>query len=263
MDSQLAPSPVSTRASIRLKQPAVVVDDVQVKYRLRRGSAESLRARLLGRGNTASPIVEHEALRGVSVRIEQGASLGVIGSNGSGKTTLLRLITRVLRPTAGRVRVHGRIAPLLDLVGGFHPELSGSDNIVLNGTLLGLRRREILARMDSIVDFAEIGQFIHAPLRTYSAGMVLRVGFAVATDIEPDVLVIDESLGVGDERFQRKCAARIDQLRARGVTFVLVSHDLESIRRLCPEVLWLDRGRVRMVGPADEVIAAYRTEEQS
>ncbi|MEZ5319737.1 MAG: ABC transporter ATP-binding protein [Vicinamibacterales bacterium] len=231
-------------------------------YRIQQGAGGSLRAWLSGRDRSAG-FAEHEALRGVGVTIPQGGSLGVIGSNGSGKTTLLRLIARVLRPTTGRVRVHGRVAPLLDLVGGFHPELTGRDNIVLNGTQLGLRRREILARVDSIVDFAEIGRFIDAPLATYSAGMILRVGFAVATDIAPDVLVIDEALGVGDERFQRKCAARIDGLRARGVTFILVSHDLQSIRRLCARVLWLDRGRVRMIGEAAEVIAAYLDAQQS
>lgn len=243
-------------------RPAVVLDAVSVSYRMRGGPADSLRAWLFGRGRS-SDLIEHEALRDVGVTIPQGSSLGVIGSNGSGKTTFLRLISRVLRPTSGRVRVRGRVAPLLDLVGGFHPDLSGRDNIVLNGTLLGLRRQEVLARLDAIVDFAEIGAFIDAPLRTYSAGMVLRVGFAVATDIEPDILVIDEVLGVGDEHFQRKCAARIDGLRARGATFVLVSHDLQSVARLCPRVLWLDRGRIRMMGPAPDVITAYLAESQS
>lgn len=233
-----------------------------MRYQVQHGSAASLRAYLLGRGRPPA-FVAHDALRDVSLTIARGASLGVIGSNGSGKTTLLRLIARVLRPTVGRVRVRGRIAPLLDLVGGFHPDLTGRDNIVLNGTLLGLRRHEIRARIDSIVDFAEIGRFIDAPLRTYSAGMILRVGFAVATDIEPDVLVIDEALGVGDERFQLRCAARMDRLRARGVTFVLVSHDLHSVQRLCSQVLWLDGGRIRMIGPAEDVIPAYREAQQS
>lgn len=262
MASQPAPDLAPAVDTGAAEQPAVVLDDVVVRYRVQQGSAASLRAYLLGRDRRAD-FVDHEALRGISVTIPQGASLGVIGSNGSGKTTMLRLIARVLRPTAGRVRVRGRIAPLLDLVGGFHPDLTGRDNIVLNGTLLGLRHHEIRARLDSIVDFAEIGRFIDAPLRTYSAGMILRVGFAVATDIEPDVLVIDEALGVGDERFQRRCSARIDHLRARGVTFILVSHDLQSIKRLCSRVLWLDRGRIRMIGGASEVIASYVAEQQS
>lgn len=261
---------ISPRASeavpattVRATRPAVVIDDVSVCYRLRREPPGSLRAYLLGRQRTGDAIVEHEALRGVSLAIAAGESLGIIGSNGSGKTTLLRLIARVLRPTRGRVRVDGRVVPLLDLVGGFHPELSGRDNILLNGTLFGLARRDIDARLDRIVDFAEIGGFIDAPLRTYSAGMVLRLGFAVATATEPDVLVIDEAMGVGDERFQRKCAARIDDLRRHGATFVLVSHDLHSIRRLCSRALWLDAGQIRASGPAAEVTGAYLAEHDA
>jgi ABC-type polysaccharide/polyol phosphate transport system ATPase subunit len=241
-------------------RPAVAVEHVSVRYRLSRGSGGSLRSYVLGHKESVG-FREHEALHDVSLALAPGSSLAAIGSNGSGKSTLMRLIARVIRPTTGRVRVHGRVAPLLDLVGGFHPDLSGRDNIILNGTLLGLRRREIEQRVESIVDFAEIGRFIDAPLRTYSAGMVLRVGFAVATDIEPDVLVIDEALGVGDEHFQRKCAARIDHLRSHGVTFILVSHDLQAVRRLCSRVIWLDRGHLRADGPAEDVISAYLTDQ--
>jgi lipopolysaccharide transport system ATP-binding protein len=244
--------------------PAVLMEDVSVRYQVPRERAGSLKEYLLRRRPRADiRPMEHEALSGVSLGIPAGEALGVIGSNGSGKTTLLRVMARVLRPSGGRVRVRGRVAPILDLIGGFHPELTGRENIVFNGTLLGLRTRDIAARIDSIVDFAEIGAFIDAPLRTYSAGMMLRLGFAVATDTEPDILIIDEALGVGDEYFQRKCAARIDGLRARGITFVLVSHDLHSVRRLCTRVMWLDRGRVRMIGHPAEVIAAYQAGQQS
>lgn len=248
-----------TRANL---PPAVVVEDVSVRYRLTNVSAQSLRGLLVGRGG-APRVTGHDALRNVNLHVQPGASLAIIGSNGSGKTTLLRLMAKVLQPTAGRVRVRGRIAPLFDLVAGFHPEMSGRDNIMTYGTLLGLRRHEIRRRLDSMVDFAEIGAFIDAPLRTYSAGMVLRLGFAVATDIDPDILVIDEVLGVGDERFQRKCAARIDELRARGVTFILVSHDLQSVQRLCSRVLWLERGTMRALGPAADVIDSYLAEQPS
>jgi lipopolysaccharide transport system ATP-binding protein len=239
--------------------PAVLMENVSVRYQLPRERAGSLKEHLLRRRPRSNVrAMEHEALCGVTLGIPAGEALGVIGSNGSGKTTLLRLMAQVMRPSGGRVRVRGRVAPILDLIGGFHPELTGRENIVFNGTLLGLRRRDIAARIDSIVDFAEIGAFIDAPLRTYSAGMMLRLGFAVATDTEPDILVIDEALGVGDEYFQRTCAARIDGLRARGITFVLVSHDLHSVRRLCTRVMWLDRGRARMIGHPAEVIAAYQ-----
>lgn len=237
--------------------PAVLLEDVSVRYRVPQDRAGTLKEHVLHRLRGRTRFVEHDALRAVTVGIAAGDALAVIGANGSGKTTLLRLIARVLRPTTGRVRVRGRVAPILDLVGGFHPELTGRENVLLNGTLLGLGRREIGARLAHIIEFAEIDGFIDAPLRTYSAGMVLRLGFAVATDAEPDVLVIDEALGVGDERFQRKCAARLDGFRTQGITFVLVSHDMHSVRRLCTRALWLDRGRVRMLGPADDVVAAY------
>lgn len=253
---------ISPAASDSSPVPAVLIEDVSVRYRLSLGRAGSLKEHLLRRPRANRAPVEHEALRGVSLAVPAGEALGVIGSNGSGKTTLLHLMARVMHPDGGRVRVRGRVAPILDLVGGFHPELTGRENIVFNGTLLGLRRRDILARIDSIVDFAEIGPFIDAPLRTYSAGMILRLGFAVATDAEPDVLVIDEAPGVGDEYFQRKCARRIDGLRARGITFVVVSHDLQSVQRLCTRVMWLDRGRSKMIGHPSEVIAAYQAGQQ-
>jgi ABC-type polysaccharide/polyol phosphate transport system ATPase subunit len=257
-DASIVPGDVDIDVSAATP-PAVLMEDVSVRFHVTHGRAGSLKEHLLRRRpRTEARPNEFEALRGVSVAIPAGEALGVIGANGSGKTTLLRVMARVLRPNGGRVRVRGRVAPILDLVGGFHPELTGRENIVFNGTLLGLRRRDIETRIESIVDFAEIGAFIDAPLRTYSAGMMLRLGFAVATDIEPDILVIDEALGVGDEYFQRKCAARIDGLRARGITFVLVSHDMHSVRRLCTRVLWLDRGQSRMIGHPAEVIAAYQ-----
>jgi ABC-type polysaccharide/polyol phosphate transport system ATPase subunit len=167
------------------------------------------------------------------------------------------LIARVLTPTSGRVRVRGRVAPILDLVGGFHPELTGRENIYLNGTLLGLTRRDIDRRLNGIVAFAELDGFIDAPVRMYSSGMVARLGFAIASDVDPDILVIDEALGVGDERFQLKCAERLDRFRARGITLVLVSHDMHSVQRLCTRALWIDQGHARTVGAVDAVVDAY------
>ena len=207
------------------------------------------------RGGTA--YLEHEALKDVSISIARGESVAIIGPNGSGKTTLLRLIARVLAPSAGRVRTWGRVAPMLDVVGAFHPELTGRENIFLNGTLLGLSRRDIDARLDRIVNFAEVGAFIDAPLRTYSSGMMARLGFAVASDTEADIVVVDEALGVGDERFQRKCAARIDAIQAHGTTFILVSHDMHSVQRLCSRALWLERGCVRATGAVADVVSAF------
>jgi ABC-type polysaccharide/polyol phosphate transport system ATPase subunit len=243
-----------TAASDRL---AIAIDDVCVRYRVPLDPGLSLKEYVVRRFARQRRHVDHEALAHVSVTVAKGAALGIIGANGSGKTTLLRLIAKVLTPTSGRVRVWGRVGPLLDVIGGFHPELTGRENVFLNGTLLGLSRREIAARFEAIAGFAEIGEFIDAPMRTYSSGMVVRLGFAIASDVDPDILAIDEALGVGDDRFQRKCAARLDGFRERGTTLVIVSHDMTSIRRLCTTALWLDHGRARMLGPVDEVVNAY------
>lgn len=197
------------------------------------------------------------ALEGVSVEIQRGEAMGVIGANGSGKSTLLGLIAGVLVPQAGTVEVQGRVVPLLELGAGFHPELTGRENIVLNGVLLGLRRAEVAERLDSIIDFSEMGDSLDQPLRTYSSGMIARLGFAVAAHLDPDVLLIDEILAVGDEHFQAKCRSTIAAFRDRGVTIVLVSHGLEDVRRLCHRVLWLERGRVRALGDPGAVIEAY------
>ena len=237
--------------------PAVRLDAVSVRYRVPHARVTSLKEYAIGRLRGVSRYWDHEALSDVSLEMAAGDALAVIGPNGSGKTTLLRLIARVLTPTSGRVRTVGRVAPILDVVGALHPELTGRENIFLNGAVLGLTRRQIAERVDRIVEFAELGAFIDAPLRMYSSGMMARLGFAVASDAEPDILVIDEALGVGDERFQRKCAARIDEIRARGTTFILVSHDMHSVLRLCSHALWLEGGRVRAMGPASRVAPSF------
>jgi len=241
----------------------VEIDHVSVHYRVPIDPVLSLKEYAIRRVTGRARYVEHAALDDVSLHAGPGDTVGIIGRNGAGKTTLLRLIARVLRPTSGRVRVLGRTAPILDLVGGFHPELTGRENIFLNGTLLGLTRREIDARIENIVSFAELDGFIDAPIRSYSSGMVARLGFAVASDVDPAVLVIDEALGVGDERFQVKCAARLDAFRARGTTLLLVSHDMHTIRRLCQRAVWIDRGRVRAEGPAGDVVDAYLDAQRS
>ncbi len=241
------------RAGAPYGAPVVQLDEVTVRYRVPQQRAGSFKEYLVGRAR-GSTYIEHEALRSVSLSVPRGEAVGVIGANGSGKTTLLRLIARVLTPSAGRVRTYGRVAPILDVVGALQPELTGRENIFLNGTMLGLTRRDVARRLDHIVDFAELGAFIDAPLRTYSSGMTARLGFAIASDTDADILVVDEALGVGDERFQRRCAARIDAIRAAGTTFILVTHDMSSVQRLCSRVVWLDAGQVRATGaPADIV----------
>jgi ABC-type polysaccharide/polyol phosphate transport system ATPase subunit len=197
------------------------------------------------------------ALHQVSLRVKKGEVFGLVGANGAGKTTLLRLVARVMRPTSGRVIVRGRVAPLLAMGAGFHPELTGRENVYLNGTLLGYTRRQVDEFFDWIVDFAELRDFIAAPIRTYSSGMMARLGFAVATAQMPDILIVDEVLSVGDIAFQEKCNARIKEFREQGSSILLVSHDMGSIKNLCGRAAWLNHGEIVHVGPTEDVVQKF------
>jgi ABC-2 type transport system ATP-binding protein/lipopolysaccharide transport system ATP-binding protein len=198
------------------------------------------------------------ALKDVSLDIYQGEVFGLVGVNGAGKSTLLKVIARVLHPTEGKVIVSGRVAPLLELGAGFHPELTGRENIFLNGAVLGYSYKDMLEKFDEIVEFSELGQFIDGPIRNYSSGMYARLGFAVATAREPEIVIVDEILGVGDEAFQKKCASRIEGFRRNGTTILLVSHNMATIASMCQRVAWLDHGVLKEVGAPDQVIQAYR-----
>jgi ABC-2 type transport system ATP-binding protein len=198
------------------------------------------------------------ALQNINLSIAPGEALGVIGHNGAGKSTLAKLIARILRPTKGRVVVRGQVAPLLEFGAGFHPELTGRENVYLNGALLGFTHKEMDEKFERIVDFAELGEFIDAPMRTYSSGMWARLGFAVATDVKPDILIVDEVLSVGDEAFQRKSAARMQTFRDHGATLLIVSHNMATIQETCHRAAWLHHGQLMQVGEPDEVIHAYR-----
>ena len=197
------------------------------------------------------------ALADVSFQVNDGEAVGIIGPNGSGKSTTLKLISRITEPWSGQVSTRGRIGSLIEIKSGIHPELTGRENIYLYGAILGLTRKDIKARFDEIVDFAELGRFIDTPVKRYSSGMEVRLGFSVAVHLEPDVLLIDEVLSVGDESFQRRCLTRMDEMRERGQTLVFVSHVLEDVKRLCTRVVYLDRAVVRADGPADEVVDLY------
>lgn len=197
------------------------------------------------------------ALDGVSFRVEPGRLVGVVGFNGAGKSTLLRLVAGVGRPDRGRVALEGRVGAILDLGVGFHPELTGRENIYVSGVTSGLTRREVVARFDSIVSFAEIEEFLDNPLRTYSTGMQLRLAFAVASHIDPEVLLIDEVLAVGDLRFQQKCMERIARFKEKGCTGLLVSHAPEQVQQLCDEAIWLHEGKLVAHGPSPEVCQRY------
>ena len=212
---------------------------------------------LLTRRRAAAPAAHLWALRQVSLGLEAGETLGLIGPNGAGKSTLLKLVARTISPTEGRVQVNGRLSALVELGSGFHPDLSGRENVYVDGALLGLSRREVAARLDSIVEFAGLARFIDVPVRNYSSGMLMRLGFAVATSFRPDILLIDEVLAVGDQSFQARCLARIRQMQEEGTAILFVSHSLDQVRRLCRRVAWLDGGQLRAVGPADEVVDEY------
>ncbi len=197
------------------------------------------------------------ALSDISFEVKKGEIFGLIGANGAGKSTLLKLVARVLRPSEGRVWVRGRVAPLLAMGAGFHMELSGRENVFLNGTLLGYSQKQILERFDAIVEFAELQDFIDAPMRTYSSGMVARLGFSVATDQMPDVLIVDEALSVGDTAFQKKSIDRIREFQKNGATTLYVTHSMGEIEQTCDRAAWLDHGHLRFVGGPKEAVDLY------
>jgi ABC-2 type transport system ATP-binding protein len=236
------------------------LDGVSVRYRVpeeRFGTfKEYIIRRIQGKVNHR----DFWALHDVNLKIIKGEIFGVVGINGAGKSTMLKVISRVLRPTKGRVWIKGRLAPLLELGAAFHHELTGRENVFLNAALLGHSQKEVEEQFQQIVEFADIGSFIDAPLRTYSTGMVARLGFAVATAWEPDILVLDEVLAVGDEAFQSKCHERINFFRENGVTVLLVSHNTKVVRSICQRAAWIDHGVIRAIGDPDEIVAQYKGE---
>lgn len=240
---------------------AIEVRDVTKTYRRygRRKQFGTLKSALLG-GRVAKdlrPDDTFNALNGVSFDVVAGKTFGIVGRNGSGKSTMLKLIAGIGRPTAGSVTVQGRVSALIELGAGFHPEISGRENVYINGMMLGLTKRDIAARFDEIVEFAELQDFIEAPVKTYSSGMYMRLGFAVAIHVDPDVLLVDEVLAVGDEAFTHKCLDKFADFRRRGRTVLLVTHSLDLVTRFCDEALWLDGGTVRAQGDPRRVIDAY------
>ncbi len=230
-----------------------------IKRRERNRSFQDKFVRLLSRRNVDQE--DFWPLADVSLRLERGQSLGVIGPNGAGKSTLLKLVTGILVPTSGEMLVNGRICSLLELGAGFQPDLTGRENIFLNGSIYGLNRRQMNERLDSIIDFAELGDFIDTPVRHYSSGMYVRLGFAVAIHTEPDLLLVDEVLAVGDQSFQHKCMNAISRFREGGGTLLLVSHDLDAIQSICQQAVWLEHGLVQSAGNPTDVVMHYLREQ--
>jgi len=251
-------SDLEARTKTSPNDSIIMLDNVSVSYRLpseRIGTFKEYAIRKLQR---KIKIQKFWALTDVSMQIRHGEVFGIIGNNGAGKSTLLKVISKVLKPTKGRVVVHGKIAPLLELGAGFHPELSGRENVFLNGALLGYSHAEMEAVFDETVQFAELEQFINSPIRTYSSGMYARLGFAVATAHVPDILILDEILSVGDEAFQKKSRERLQSFQQQGATVLMVSHALDSMIGMCDRIAWIDHGIVRKIGLPEEVIADYR-----
>ena len=244
-----------------MSQQAIVVDSVSKNFRLYHERNRYIKAAIL-RGRRAK-YEEFWALDDVSFEVDHGSTLGIIGSNGSGKSTMLKCLTGIYRPDKGKVSVNGNIAALLELGAGFHPELSGRENVYLNAAILGLSKKAAERQFESIVEFAGIERFIDTAVKNYSSGMMIRLGFSVAAHVEPEILLIDEVLTVGDQSFQRKSSEKIEQFRREGRTIVVVSHGLGSVQQLCKEVIWLEKGCLKMRGPAAEVIAAYTGESYS
>ena len=236
---------------------AIRAEHVSKSYRLRRERQRTLKEAVL---RQYAPTETVHALRDVSFSVEEGEAFGVIGANGSGKSTLLKLLAGTAKPTSGELEVKGRVAALLEIGAGFHPDFSGRENAYLNASLLGLSRRDVEGRMPDIERFADLGRFFDAPVKTYSSGMYTRLGFSVAVHLEPDVLLVDEVLAVGDEYFQHKCFAKISEFRGAKRTILLVSHDLGAVSRLCDRALWLRAGEVAAAGTVRDVVNAYHLE---
>lgn len=233
-------------------------DCVSKKFIIRREQPRSFQelALSLFRRNDGSR-EEFWALRDISFTVERGETVGFIGPNGAGKSTVLKLVSRIIEPTSGRIKVNGRVGALLELGAGFHPDLTGRENVFLNGSILGLSRTDIRRKLDEIIAFAELERFIDVPVKRYSSGMYVRLGFSVAVHTDPEVLLVDEVLAVGDQNFQHKCLERILELQQQGITICFVSHGLETVRRLCSQAIWLDHGVVRAAGDVDDTVSAY------
>ncbi|MEL4319022.1 ABC transporter ATP-binding protein [Leifsonia sp. YIM 134122] len=238
---------------------AVVIDDVSKSFRMYKERNQSLKSAIM-RGRISSH-TDFWALRNVSLEIPHGSTFGLIGDNGSGKSTLLKCVAKILHPETGTITTDGRLAALLEVGSGFHPELSGRENVFLNGSILGMSKKEITQRFDEIVDFSGVEEFIDQPVKNYSSGMYVRLGFSVAINVDPDVLLVDEVLAVGDEAFQAKCRQKFADFKKQGKTVVVVSHSMGTMQQMCDKLAWLHHGDLKAVGDAPDVIAKYRARQ--
>lgn len=239
---------------------AIEIKNVEMHFNMCKEKINSLKEYFIKLAKRQLMYEDFTALNKVSVDIKKGEVFGIVGYNGSGKSTLLKIISGILKPTVGTVKVDGSIAPLIELGAGFDMDLTARENIFLNGSVLGFSSRMINEKFDEIVEFSELREFLDVPMKNYSSGMVARIGFAVATMVKPDILIVDEILSVGDFLFQKKCEKRINDLMNGGTTVLIVSHMIDQIRRLCSRTMWLDKGKVKMIGPTKNVCDSYEHE---
>ncbi len=238
----------------------IEVIDVSKKFKKYHDKATTLKERLLFL--RSSKVDTFWALQNINIEIQKGETVGLIGHNGSGKSTLLKLITRIIYPTNGEIRTYGRVSSLLELGAGFHPDFTGRENIYINASIFGLTKKEIDRRLDSIIAFSELEGFIDSPIRTYSSGMYMRLAFSVAVHVEPQILLIDEILAVGDVNFQKKCIDKIKEFKKKGVTIVFVSHNMEDVKYICDKVIWLEHGHMIEYGETGAVVGRYLEDMQ-
>ena len=234
---------------------AIIVDNVSKEFKLVYDKPYTLKERLVFWNKTK--VGKHQVLKNINLKIEKGETVALIGVNGSGKSTLLKLMTKIIYPTSGTITTNGKLTSLLELGAGFHPDFTGRENIYFNASIFGLTAAEIDKRVQDIIDFSELGEFIDAPVRTYSSGMYMRLAFSVAINVDAEILLIDEILAVGDQHFQEKCFNKLHELKKSGKTIVIVTHDMNSVKNLCDRAIWIYEGKVKMDGPSNTVVDEY------
>jgi hypothetical protein len=239
-----------------MKEIAISVENVEKSFKIYKDKGFTLKERILF-FKSRNAYVKNNILRGISFDIEKGDILGIVGKNGSGKSTLLKLITKIIYPDSGSIKINGKVSSLIELGAGFHPDMTGRENIYINASIYGLTKKEIDSKLDTIIKFSELEEFIDSPIRTYSSGMYMRLAFSVAINVEAEILLIDEILSVGDANFQAKCFRKMQELKNSGITIVIVSHDLHTMEKLCNKVIWIESGKIKRNGIPNEVLKEY------
>lgn len=239
-----------------MKEIAISVENVEKSFKIYKDKGFTLKERILF-FKSRNAYVKNNILRGISFDIEKGDILGIVGKNGSGKSTLLKLITKIIYPDSGNIKINGKVSSLIELGAGFHPDMTGRENIYINASIYGLTKKEIDSKLDTIIKFSELEEFIDSPIRTYSSGMYMRLAFSVAINVEAEILLIDEILSVGDANFQAKCFRKMQELKNSGITIVIVSHDLHTMEKLCNKVIWIESGKIKRNGIPNEVLKEY------